>query len=232
MRAIIKTSFSILFSMIFSFIVSFPCLAQEVKVDSSKLTIPSVETEKKESKPSGKKTQQFVVRVKTKKKIDFSGTVTHVDPETATLSIHNKGKTISFDMSSPILMGYQSTREIKKGDTVSVGYTQLGLQIRKGMFSTTHPETTTQAEKRATPKKTTTKADTAKPRKNGPIRMKEIKNPTSFQDIDNNKDGKITPIELCVMIPGLTIQKFKEYDKNGDGCLNESEFMAIKRNNK
>ena len=230
MRAIMKLSLSILFALVFSFIISFPCFAQDTRVDSQKATTPSVEAEKKEDRPSGKKIQQLVVSVKTKKKVDFSGTVSHVDPETATLSIHNKGKTISFDMSSPILMGYQSTRDIKRGDTVSVGYTQFGLQIRKGIFSATHPEKTPQAEKTATPKKTVTKTDTAKPRKNGPIRMKEIKNPTSFQDVDNNKDGKITPIELCVMIPGLTIQKFKEYDKNGDGCLNESEFMAVKRN--
>ncbi len=230
MRAIMKLSLSILFALVFSFIISFPCFAQETQVEGQKATTPSAEAEKKEDRPSGKKIQQLVVRVKTKKKVDFSGTVSHVDPETATLSIHNRGKTISFDMSSPILMGYQSTRDIKRGDTVSVGYTQSGLQIRKGIFSATHPETTPREVKTATPKKTTTKAATAKLRKNGPIRMKEIKNPTSFPDVDNNKDGKITPIELCVMIPGLTIQKFKEYDKNGDDCLNESEFMAVKRN--
>lgn len=227
-----KTFLSILFALFFSFITSFPCLAQEVKTEGQKPTAPSVETEKKENRPSEKKTQQFVVRVRTKKKIDFSGTVTQVDPGTATLSIRNKGKTISFDMSNPILIGYQSAGEIKRGDAVSVGYTQFGLQIRKGAFPATYPEPTPHAEKTATPKKTIAKVDTAKPRKNGPVRMKEIKNPTSFQDIDNNKDGKITPIELCVMIPGLTIQKFKEYDKNGDGCLNESEFMAVKRNNR
>jgi Ca2+-binding EF-hand superfamily protein len=59
--------------------------------------------------------------------------------------------------------------------------------------------------------------------------LKDNKNPTSFRDIDNNKDGKITPIELCVIVPDLTLQKFKEYDKNKDGCLNESEFNAVKR---
>jgi hypothetical protein len=226
------TSLSILFALAFSFMVSFPCLAQETKSEAPKPTSPAVETEKKEDRSSEKKTQQFVVRVKTKKKVDFSGTVSHVDPETATLSIRNKGKTISFDMSTPILAGYQSTRDIRRGDTVSVGYTQFGLQIRKGVFSVTHPETAPVAEKTSAPKKTIARAGTAKHRKNGPIWMKEIKNPTSFQDVDNNKDGQITPIELCVMIPGLTMQKFKEYDKNGDGCLNEAEFMAVKRNNR
>ena len=56
--------------------------------------------------------------------------------------------------------------------------------------------------------------------------MKDNKYPTIFKDIDNNKDGKITPIELCVMVPDLTLQKFKEYDKNNDGCLNEREFST------
>lgn len=227
-----KTFFFIIFALAFGFIASFPCPAQEAKVEGQKVTAPTVEADKKESRSSEKKTQQFVVRVKTKKKVDFSGTVAHVDSETATLSIRNKGKTISFDMSNPILIGYQNTREIKKGDALSVGYTQFGLQIRKGTFPVTHTETAPQAERSTTPKKNIAKADTVKPRKNGPVRMKEIKNPTSFQDIDNNKDGKITPIELCVMIPGLTIQTFKEYDKNGDGCLNESEFTAAKRNNR
>ena len=130
-------------------------------------------------------------------------------------------------MSRVILMGYGSIREIKKGDDVSVGYTQFGLQIRKGIFAVTHRETSPRQE--AAPQKAVAKVETIKPQRGTPIRMKDNKNPTSFKDIDNNKDGKITPIELCVMVPDLTLQKFKEYDKNNDGCLNEREFSTVKR---
>ena len=94
-----KTSLSIFFALTFSFIAFLSCLAQEAKTEGQKAATPSiapaVETGEKKSGSSKKASQQFVVRVKTKKKVDFSGTVAHVDPETATLSIRNKGKTIS-----------------------------------------------------------------------------------------------------------------------------------------
>ncbi len=179
------------------------------------------------SKSSKRETQRIATGVKTKQKVDFAGTVTNVDPETATLSLRSQGKTISFDMSRVILMGYGSTREIKKGDEVSVGYTQFGLQIRKGVFAITQRESV--PHRKAAPQQPATRAETAKSQRDTPIRMKDNKNPTSFKDVDNNKDGKITPIELCLLVPDLSLQKFKEYDKNGDGCLNEQEFSAVKR---
>jgi len=160
-----------------------------------------------------------VIRVKTKKKVDFSGTVTHVDPGTAILSIRNQGKTITFDMSKAILIGYQNTGEIRKGDSISVGYTQYGLQIRKGIFAVTHKETV--------PQKTIIGGNTTKTQKTALVWWKDSKNSKSFYDIDNNKDGKITPIELSAFVPDLTLQKFREYDKNGDGCLSEAEFNTV-----
>jgi hypothetical protein len=198
--------------------------AQAAMVDGQSTQSTSLEKgQQAGSEASKKETQQFIIRVKTKEKVDFAGTVTHVDPAMATLSVRSQGKTISFDMSKAILMGYGSTGEIKKGDEVSVGYTQYGLQIRKGVFAVTHRE--------SVPRKVVARVETTKPQPQWgtPIRMKDNKNPTSFRDIDNNKDGKITPIELCALVPDLSLQKFKEYDKNGDGCLNESEFNAVKK---
>jgi Ca2+-binding EF-hand superfamily protein len=49
----------------------------------------------------------------------------------------------------------------------------------------------------------------------------------SFADVDNNKDGKISAIELSVVIPGLTMEQFRQYDKNHDGYLNKAEFEQI-----
>lgn len=218
-------------SLIFFFmcgLIVLPCLAQEAKVEDQSAPSASLERREQDSNKSNKnETQQFVIRVKTKQKVDFSGTVNSVDPSSASLSIRNQGKTISFDMSRVILMGYESIGEIKKGDKISVGYTAYGLQIRKGIFATTHQDTA--PRRQATSQKVTIRVDTAKQKKGAPIRMVDNRYPKSFNTIDNNKDGKVTPIELCVLVPDLTLQRFKEYDKNGDGCLNESEFNTAKK---
>src|SRR5512145_1137876 len=115
-------------------------------------------------------TQQFVIRVKTKQKVDFSGTVTHIDPAMAVLSIRSLGKTITFDMSRAILIGYQDVGEIKKGDGVSVGYTQSGLQIRKGIFAITQRDTTTHRE--AVPQRPSARVGAVKQQKGGLVWMK------------------------------------------------------------
>lgn len=230
-EGLMKISISLITLLFSGFIVCSSSFAQQAQVEGQSVTSPSVEKEQQTGNWSSKKeTQQFVIRVKTKQKVDFSGTVTHVDPVAATLSLRSQGKTITFDMSKVILMGYGSTGEIKKGDEVSVGYTQFGLQVRKGAFAVTHRESIPHRE--VVSQKAVAKVDTTKPQRGTPIRMIDNKHPTSFKDIDNNKDGKITPIELCVMVPDLSLQKFKEYDKNSDGCLNESEFIAVKKTSK
>lgn len=229
-EVIMKISVSIIGFLFCGLMACSSCFAQETRAEGQSTTSPSIEKgEQTNSEASKKETRQFIIRVKTKQKVDFSGTVASVDPVAATLSIRSQGKTITFDMSRVILMGYGSTGEIKKGDVVSVGYTQFGLQVQKGVFAVTKRETVPHGE--VVPHKVVAKIETTKPQlhRSTPIRMKDNKNPTSFRDIDNNKDGKITPIELCVIVPDLTLQKFKEYDKNKDGCLNESEFNAVKR---
>jgi hypothetical protein len=227
----LKISISLIFFLFCGLMTALPSFAQEAPVEGQTTPTSSVEKEQQTGSGSSKKeTQQFVIRVKTKQKVDFSGTVTHVDPVAATLSLRSQGKTITFDMSKVILMGYGSIGEIKKGDEVSVGYTQFGLQVRKGAFAVTHRESIPHRE--VVSQKAIAKVDTTKPQRGTPIRMIDNKHPTSFKDIDNNKDGKITPIELCVLMPDLSLQKFKEYDKNSDGCLNESEFNAVKKTSK
>jgi len=231
-----KISISLILFLFYGLMTALFSFAQQAQVESQTTPTPSVEKEQQASSESSKKeTQQSIIRVRTKQKVDFSGAVTNLDPSTATLSIRSQGKTISFDMSRVILAGYGSTGEIKKGDDVSVGYTQFGLQVRKGAFAVTHREAVPHREvvpqKETVAKKLVAKAETTKPQsqRSAPIRMIDNKHPTSYKDIDNNKDGKITPIELCVLLPDLTLQKFKEYDKNGDGWLNEREFNAVKR---
>jgi hypothetical protein len=245
-KDILKISILLIFFLFCGLMTALPSFAQVARVEEQSAPSPSAEKEQQSGGESSKKeTQQFVIRVRTKQKVDFSGTVTHVDPATATLSLRSQGKTITFDMSKVILIGYGNTGEIKKGDEVSVGYTQFGLQVQKGAFAITHRENIPRREvvpqkevvlpkaivpqQNTAPQKAVTRVDTTKPQRTTPIRMADNKHPTTFKDIDNNKDGKITPIELCVMLPDLTLPKFKEYDKNGDGYLNEREFSTVKR---
>jgi len=216
-----RLSLSIAALCTYGFLACLPSIAQEAKTENGSTPPASVNQEQKATNgPSKQDTQQFVIRVKTKQKVDFSGTVTHVDPGTAILSIHNQGKTITFDMSKAILIGYQNTGEIRKGDSISVGYTQYGLQIRKGIFAVTYRVTV--------PQKNVTGGGTVKTQKSALARWKDNRNSKGFYDVDNNKDGKITPIELCALVPDLTLQKFREYDKNGDGCLSKVEFNSVK----
>lgn len=47
-----------------------------------------------------------------------------------------------------------------------------------------------------------------------------------FKDADMNKDGKVDAAELTIIVINITPDKFKGYDKNGDGFLDEKEFRA------
>lgn len=50
-----------------------------------------------------------------------------------------------------------------------------------------------------------------------------------FKDVDNNKDGRISPVELAAVINDLTMHDFKKYDRNGDGYLDEAEYRMVKK---
>ncbi|HOP86110.1 MAG TPA: hypothetical protein PLM71_10195 [Syntrophorhabdaceae bacterium] len=52
----------------------------------------------------------------------------------------------------------------------------------------------------------------------------------NFFDVDNNHDRRISPVELSVIFSGLTMEKFKAYDKDKDGYLDESEFKEAMKN--
>lgn len=55
------------------------------------------------------------------------------------------------------------------------------------------------------------------------------RDPYAFGTVDNNKDGKISPVELCAVVPDLTMEEFRTYDRSGDGSLDKAEFLNVRR---
>lgn len=51
---------------------------------------------------------------------------------------------------------------------------------------------------------------------------------TTFADIDTNADGAITLVELQVVKPEVTAEKFAKYDTDASGGLSEAEMDAWK----
>jgi len=50
-----------------------------------------------------------------------------------------------------------------------------------------------------------------------------------FEDVDLKKDGKITPVELSIVIKDLTMDQFRAYDKKHRGYLDREEFQEAMR---
>lgn len=152
-------------------------------------------------------------------RVEFVGEVVKVDTESRSMTLRSRGNTVSFDISNPLLQGYGSIAGIKKGDRVGVGYTTDGIRIVKS------PKIAVEAggEKAVVEKVPSVQ----KGKKPSPFARRMNTDGKSFADVDNNRDGKITPIELSVVIPNLTMQQFRQYDKNHDGHLDRAEFEQI-----
>ena len=148
-----------------------------------------------------------------------SGEVIKVDTETRSMTLRSGPLRINLDISNPVLQGYGSLTAIKKGDRVGVAYTAFGIRITK------LPKTG--ADEKAPPEALETRP-AKKAKKPSPFARKERVEGRSFTSVDNNKDGKISPIELSVVIPDLTVEQFRQYDKNHDGHLDRAEFEQIR----
>jgi hypothetical protein len=149
----------------------------------------------------------------------FTGTVIDVNAAVQTISVKDKGRTVTFDVSNPVLKGYRSIAGIRVGDRIALAYTRDGISITKlsGKGS------------RAEVERPRAKPEPKKSKKEGRIRVAARTQGTDFDDVDENKDGKVSPVELSVILPSLTLEDFRKHDKNGDGYLNRSEFKPIKR---
>jgi hypothetical protein len=150
----------------------------------------------------------------------FTGTIVWADPVTKTLTIKGRGKIVTFDVSNPTFRGFRRIEDMKEGSYASVSYTRTGIRISRA--------TRGEAASEPAPERTATAKVGKKEAKKKMPRIEQ--KGTGFRDVDENKDGKVTAVEMSVVISDLTMERFKQYDKNGDGCLNESEYKAALKN--
>ncbi len=156
-------------------------------------------------------------KVKARGGSSFIGVVVGVDETTKTISLKGRGRIITFDASSPTFRGFRGLEDVRVGSYAAVSYTKVGTRISKA----------TKGEAVMGPERTDERPTAA--RKESKKRIARVQEKgIGFSDVDENKDGKITPVELSVVVSDLTMERFKEYDKNGDGCLSQSEYGLVK----
>jgi hypothetical protein len=189
---------------------------------------PTIAVEKRElgADAPARSEKRALLRAKVKTTSNFTGTVTAVNFVDKTITVKNHGVLVTFDADKPILKGYKGLSDVKVGHVVSVSYVETGLTVRKEGGKAVEPEVKVSKPKKETPK---TRQEAAKSKPGRLMRVAVRGQGTSFDDVDENKDGRVTAVELSVIVPGLTREQFKEYDKNGDGWLDRSEFNAVRR---
>jgi hypothetical protein len=164
----------------------------------------------------------------------FHGKVERINESSNVLTIKGKSGIVTFDVSNPILIGYGNVGDIKVGDFVGVQYVHNGIKIIKAGNEKKYVSVEPKIIKKSKP---SSEIAAIKPQTNKSNSMKlqrrirkSSEDCKSFDDVDVNKDGKLSPIELSTMIRDLTMERFKQYDKNGNGCLDRKEFTNIIRN--
>jgi len=151
-------------------------------------------------------------------KADFSGRVVRINFASETLSLKNRENIVTFDASTPVLSGYRAFSDIRVGDSVAVSYVPNGLRVARLLG---RPGADVETSPASRQRKT-----------GGLLRRDPRARGTDFDDVDANKDGKITPVELSAVIPDITLDRFRQHDANHDGYLNRAEFVEAVRERK
>jgi hypothetical protein len=113
------------------------------------------------------------------------------------------------------------------GDRVNVSYTATGIEVTKLGRRPEHaarmePRAETQppqAQVREKPAKGVEKV----------LRRAKIGDGEGFDAVDLKKNGRITPVELSIVIKDLTMEQFRKYDKKHRGYLDREEFLEAVR---
>ncbi len=157
----------------------------------------------------------------------LSGTVVAVDAGGRTFSLKERGNVVGFDASNPALTGYRTLSDMQVGDRVAVSYTAMGIKVAKlGGRRENAPE------KEAGLQRQSDQVPPAGKRIKGVTKiLKRAKKGSgeSFDDVDANKDGKISPVELSTVIKDITMDQFRKYDKKHLGYLDKEEFKDAMR---
>jgi len=157
----------------------------------------------------------------------FTGSVVAVDVGAATFSLKERGNVVGFDASNPALTGYRTFADMRVGDKVKVSYTATGIEVAKLGARRERPEKKGAAVEPQPPQAKPVEKAT-KGVKKLPRRAKKGSG-EDFEDVDLKKDGKITPVELSIVIKDLTMEQFRKYDKKHRGYLDKQEFLdAVK----
>jgi hypothetical protein len=170
-------------------------------------------------------------------KVASVGRVEHIDLDRRILAVRMKAGVANFDLSSPILIEYRSTSEIKVGDLIDVRYSENAIRVTrigKGrrviveekpfakLAEKTKPLPPTEVRPQSRPL-----PPAAPPRKL--LRRQTATNYGTFECADANKDGRLSPVELATTIKDLTMEEFHRYDKNRNATVDRSEFLeAVK----
>lgn len=192
-----KKIFMVMFALFIS--VAFVSMAfAQAKPAATEKPAPAKEAPAPEkAAPAPEKAEAKADKPKPKPKpAGFYGEVTNVDATAKTLTVKTKKDVVTFDLAKATFKGYKDISEIKVGDKAAVKYSKDGINVKK-----------------------IAAAKPAKEKKEKPAAKKK-----GFKDIDANKDGKVTIEELTVIFVNVTPEMFKQFDKDGDGVLDEKEF--------
>ena len=160
----------------------------------------------------------------------FVGKVVRFDAVSHVLSVKGSGTVVTFDTSTIAVAGYRSVEDIRKGDTIGVVYTPSGVKVVRAPSGKGPSAAPREVAPGPAPHETASKAPAPPQEKKGATMTRKLQrrqqkgNGQGFEDCDVNKDGKVTPVELSVVIPDVTMGQFKEYDADHNGCLNLAEF--------
>lgn len=146
----------------------------------------------------------------------FTGKVVRVDGALETFVVKGRSATVTFDASRPVLRGYRSLAQMRVGDLVAVSYIGDGISIARQGAGGRAEEGGAGIQKLRTGSR------------HGLVRVVQGTGGT-FEEVDANKDGKITPVGLSAVIPDLTMEEFKRYDTHGLGFLDREEFASALR---
>jgi hypothetical protein len=151
----------------------------------------------------------------------LTGAVASIDVFGGSMAVKWNKAVVVFDLKNPELKGYRNVSDIRKGDVVTVTYVKNGIRVVKG--GQAGEDKKGELRKSGEEKKVETRKRGNDTRPRVALRSRG----TSFEDVDENKDGVVSAAELSQIVPGLTRQQFRQYDTNGDGRLDRKEFYAI-----